>query len=413
MTYWNPEYRITINGSVVTGATLDGLTINGGRKDIYSQPQASYCNLTLIETELNPMVIEANDSLSVEVKNSLGTYVYLFGGFVTDIGFDVANAGSIGISQRIQITAVGALARLHRTIFTGNLPHEFDGDRVAYLISLALFNQWNEVPPALTWDTYNASVTWANAENTGYGEIDTPGDYELHSQNDLDNDVYTLASRAANSGLGYLYEDAQGRIGYADSTHRSEYLTANGYENLDGNKAQSRFRIIKRAGNVRNSISLEYGIAGNSVVAEDATSISLYGELASKISTDIRNMSDAQAQADFYLTLRAYPQFELQEIRYAVGNPEITDAERDVLLGVFMGCPINLTNLPSNMVNGTFQGFVEGYTFSAGLNRLDLTLTVSPVAYSLQAYRWTSVNPAEDWTTLNPSLDWLNATIVT
>jgi hypothetical protein len=40
----------------------------------------------------------------------------------------------------------------------------------------------------------------------------------------LNDTVYNLASRFATSGLGYLYEDNQGRIGYADSTHRSQYL---------------------------------------------------------------------------------------------------------------------------------------------------------------------------------------------
>ena len=77
-----------------------------------------------------------------------------------------------------------------------------------------------------------------------------------------------------------------------------------------------------------------------------------------------------------------------------------------------MGMPINLVNLPANMVNGEFQGFVEGWTWTASLGRLELTLTVSPVAYSLQAFRWNGVPATEYWNTLSPTLDWLNATIV-
>ena len=77
-----------------------------------------------------------------------------------------------------------------------------------------------------------------------------------------------------------------------------------------------------------------------------------------------------------------------------------------------MGMPVNITNLPANMVDGAFQGFVEGWTWTAGLNRLELTLTVSPIAYSLQAFRWNSVPASETWNTINPALDWLNATIV-
>jgi hypothetical protein len=35
-------------------------------------------------------------------------------------------------------------------------------------------------------------------------------------------------------GLGYIYENAQGQIFYADSTHRTNYLAANGYVDLNG-----------------------------------------------------------------------------------------------------------------------------------------------------------------------------------
>jgi len=77
-----------------------------------------------------------------------------------------------------------------------------------------------------------------------------------------------------------------------------------------------------------------------------------------------------------------------------------------------MGMPVNISDLPSNITNGQFQGFVEGWTFSAGYNALYLTLTVSPTAYSLQSTRWNGVDGAETWNTLSPTLEWIDATIV-
>jgi hypothetical protein len=77
-----------------------------------------------------------------------------------------------------------------------------------------------------------------------------------------------------------------------------------------------------------------------------------------------------------------------------------------------MGMPINVINLPANMVNGEFQGFVEGWTWTASLNRLNLTMNISPVAFSLQAFKWSDVPATELWNTINPALDWINATIV-
>jgi hypothetical protein len=77
-----------------------------------------------------------------------------------------------------------------------------------------------------------------------------------------------------------------------------------------------------------------------------------------------------------------------------------------------MGMPLNITNLPSNMTDGEFQGFVEGWTWTASLNRLDLTMNLSPIAFSLQTFRWNSVPAIESWNTINPLLEWYNATIV-
>ena len=414
MTLWNPEYRVKINGYTVTGVTLAGMTITSGRTDIYQQPTAGYANLSLIETSLSSIPYEINDPLTVEVKDSTGAYVSLFGGFITDLGIEVQYSGSTATSQRINIIGVGALARLNRAIYVGNLAEDEDGNQIYYLLSQVLFDSWDEVPAGVTWNDYDATTTWANAENSGLGTIDQPGDYLLEAQTNLNATVYDLAADLATSGLGYLYEDAQGRIGYADSTRRSEYLVANGYVDLTGHHAfGAGLNIIKRAGDVRNSITLAYKATGNQTVTdEDLASIALYGQLASTITTKLKNQADAEAQAAFYLQLRAYPQFQMRQISFPIASPEIDDTDRDSLLNVFMGMPVNITQLPANMVGGEFQGFVEGWTWSAGYNRLNLTLNISPVAYSLQAFRWNSVPVTETWQTISPTLTWLAATIV-
>jgi len=414
MTIWSPVYRVKVNGTTVTNTTLSGLSITSGRTSIYSQPLAGYCNLTLIETNEAAVPFEINDSVTVEVQNSSGNYVFLFGGFITDLNVIVQNSGASAISQRINIVAVGALARLNRTVYTGSLNHQFDGDRIAFLLGQVLFDTWSEVPAATTWNTYDASVTWANAENSGYGEIDTPGDYELHSQASVSDTIYNLVSLYATSGLGYVYEDSEGRIGYADSTHRSQYLATNGYVDLDGNHSIGpTLQISKRAGDVRNAITVAYDADSQSTVSDsDPDSIALYGELGSAVTTTLRHQADAEAQAAFYLSIRAYPQYEMRQITFPISSPEIDNTDRDALLAVFMGQPLNITNLPANMVDGQFQGFVEGWTWTANLNSLKLTLNLSPLAYSLQAFRWNSVPATETWNTINPTLDWLNATIV-
>ena len=413
MSQFTPEWSVTINGGGdYTNVTLANLTITSGRQDIYSQPYAGYCNVEIINLDQSPIVIDINDQITIKVKDSTGTFVNLFGGFVTDLDVEVSQASSTALTERIKVVALGALSKLPKTLTEGVLSKDFDGNQIYTILSQALFNTWNEVPAATTWATYNATTTWANAENSGLGDIDQPGDYELAARSSDTTDIYSLVSALATSGLGYLYEDAQGRIGYADSTRRSSYLSTYGYVDLTGNHALARgIRTSKRSGDVRNNVTITYK-NGQQQSASNAESIAIYGQQAYNIDTSLELTADALSQAQFYLTLRAFPQAQFKSITFPLSSPEIDDADRDSLLNVFMGMPVNITQLPININNGEFQGFVEGWTFSAGYNALYLTLTVSPTAYSLQAMRWNGVPATETWNTLNAGLEWINATIV-
>jgi hypothetical protein len=414
MTLFNPIWRVTINGVQYQTAILANLTITSGRTNIYEQAQAGYANLEIINLDQSNVAIQINDGLAIELKDSTGTFVPIFGGSIVEVGIAVAEVGSVNYAQRISIIALGALSRLPKALTDGVLSKDFDGDQIFDVLKDVLFDTWEEVPQATTWASYDPTTQWQDAENSGLGEIDRPGNYELASRSSSRTDVYSLVSALATSGLGYIFEDAQGRIGYADSTHRVNYLTANGYVNLSANHAlASGLSIQQRAGDVRNSITLKYGATSSAEKsASDAASIALYGQLAQIITTTLEKAADAQDQADFYLTLRANPQFNFNNITYELTNPELDDSDRDDLINVFMGMPVLIADLPLNMNSGTFTGFVEGWTFSARYNQISISMLLSPLAFSLQAMRWNDVAIGEAWNTINPTLDWNNATIV-
>lgn len=415
MTQWSPVWKVTIDGIEYTSAVLANLTIRSGRTNIYEQAQAGYCSIQLIDVNQTEVPVNINSTISIQIKNTSNTFVPIFGGNVVDIGLSVRDVGSTMFTQTYSITALGALARLPKALTDGVLPKEFDGDQIYDILSAVLFNTWAQVAGSVTWGSYTpAGTTWATAENNGLGEIDRPGNYELAARSSERIDVYSLVSALATSGLGYLYEDAQGRIGYADSTHRTNYLAANGYVDLDANQARAAgLQIQTRVGDVRNSLTIKYGAtSSNEISASNAASVADYGTLAQIITTTLHNSADATAQANFYLSLRAQPQPIFSEISFDLTNPEIDNADRDNLINVFMGEAIALTNLPLNMNSGTFQGFVEGWSFNAGYNRLSITLLLSPLAYSLQAMRWNDVPITETWSSVSPTLDWENATIV-
>ena len=415
MTVWNPIWRVTIQGTIYTNFTLANLTITSGRVNIYEQANAGYVNMQLINLDQSVVDININDSVTIELKDSTAIFTPIFGGTITDVSISVSSSGVVGINQTISIIALGALSRLPKALTDGALASAHDGTQILEVLTDLLLNNWSEVPAALTWATYDPTTTWANAENVGLGEIDTPGNYDLAARTADRTTVYSLVSALATSGLGYIYEDAQGRISYADSTHRSIYLATNGYTDLSAAQALSNgITIQTRAGDVRNSVTLKYGAnsANETTPFEDADSIAIYGRLAQIVTTTLKNHADADAQAAFYLTLRAYPQPMFNQITYELTNPEIDNADRDSLINIFMGLPLRLSDLPLNMSAGTYLGFVEGWTFRAAYNSVSVTALLSPLAFSLQAMKWQEVSVLEKWNTISGTLEWQDATVV-
>jgi hypothetical protein len=411
MTLWTPVWSVLIDGVEYKNITLANLTIESGRRDIYQQAVAGYCNLSILNVDDSPITVSINSGITIFVQNSTATPVAIFGGSVSDILTTVERSGTGGLVQTTSITALGALSRLPKVLTTGILSKDFEGDQIYDVLDGILYGAWNEVPAALTWAAYDPTVPWSNAENSGLGDIDRPGNYELTARSSSVTDAYSLVASLATSGLGYIFEDGQGRIGYADSTHRGIYLATNGYVDLSALDAYSSgLQTSTRAGDVRNAITITYKNS-QIVTSEDLASIAIYGSLAQNIITSLEKGADATTQAAFYLALRAYPRANFESIRYPLGSPNVSDSDRDSLIGVFMGMPVNITDLPINM-GLNFQGFVEGWRFSAGYNSLAIDLYVTPIAYSLDAFRWNDVPASEAWNTLSPTLIWLDATVV-
>ena len=408
MSNFNPEWRVTIGGTIYTNVILSGVQITSGRTDIYSQPVAGYCSLTVINLDNSVFDFQVNQGMTLQLKDSTGTYRTMFGGNLTDVTIEVVAAGGAGMATAASLTALGALSRLPKALTDGVLAQDLDGDQIAVLLEDLLVNNWLEVPAALTWNTYSATETWANAQNTGLGQIDD-GIYELEARTSEISDVYSLVAALANSGFGYLWESSDGLINYAGATHRQDYLANNGYVTISANQGLSAgIRTITQSGDVRNVIALKWRSGTEEI--SDQTSIDQFGKLGQSITTTLYNALDAESQAQRYLDLRSYPRAKFESITFPITSPELSDQQRDALLGIFMGMPINLTDLPLNISGGQFQGFVEGFTWSVSLNSILLTINMSPIEFSLVAINWEQVNAAEQWNTLSNTLTWEQAT---
>jgi hypothetical protein len=413
MTSWTPVWRVKVDGYTVTNVTVANISISSGRTDIYSQPVAGYCNIQLTNFNNTAYDFSVGTGLTIEVKDTSGTYIPLFGGYVTDYGIQVNRSGSLGNTTIVSLTALGALSKLPKVLDSGVLSKTYDGNQILSLLQGYLLGSWTDVPAATQWTTYDATETWAQALNLGLGEIDTPGTYEMVARNAATSDLYSLVAQIAQSAFGYVYEDAQGNIGYASTLHRQNYLTANGYVSLDANNAIGPgIATSEKLGDVRNKITINYGPSGTAYTYENTQSEGLYGIMGTQFSSSIHGSTDAQAFAQKYVALRAFPYPQFQNITYSLGNPELGNTERDALLNIFMGMPVDIQNLPQNIVDGSFQGFVEGWTFRASFNNLSISFNASPTGASLTANKWENVIATEKWNTLSGTMDWLNATVV-
>jgi hypothetical protein len=414
MTVFTPEWKLTVAGTDYTNIAISDVQHQAGRTDIYSQPSPSYMQVTLVALSGQTLPFAINDSFALQVKNSAGTYVNLFGGDITDLTVEVGAFGNIAKVANYTILAMGSLVKLAKEIYNGTIAQDEDGNQIYDLLSSVLLGTWAEVPAASTWATYSATETWANASNLGLGEIDQPGLYTMENRGASPDTIYNIASLIANSAFGYLYEDNAGNIGYADADHRQNYLLTNGYVDLDANHALgSGLSTITRSGDIRNDVYINYGNNfGSQETATSATSIATYGYKSESINSVLHSAVDAQAVADRYIAQRAFPQPVFQSITFPLTNPEIDNSDRDNLLGVFMGQPLNITNLPAQISGGEFEGYVEGWRWSTRFNELFLTINLSPVSYSQIAMRWNTTPIGEAWNTLSNTLTWEYATIV-
>jgi hypothetical protein len=414
MTVWTPDWKLTVAGVDYTDIAISDIAHQAGRDDIYTQPNPSYLQVALVALSGQILPFQINDSLSLQVKDSSGTYVNLFGGDVTDVTVEVGATGSLATVVNYTILAMGTLVKLAKEIYNDNLSQDEDGNQIYELLSSVLLGSWNDVPAASTWATYSATETWLQAVNQGLGEIDQPGLYTMSSRSADPDTVYNIASFIADSAFGYLYEAPNGDIGYADADHRQTYLAANGYIDLDAKHALGQgLSTITRSADIRNDIYINYGNNFNSQVIESSPeSIALYGYKAENINSAIHSGANAQEVADRYIAQRAFPLAAFQSITFPITNPQIDNSDRDNLLGVFMGQPLNIQNLPTQISNGVFEGYVEGWRWSTRFNELFLTINLSPVAFSQVAMRWNTVPITEAWNTIDPSLTWEYATIV-
>lgn len=407
---WLPEWRVTVGDDVYT--TVTSVSFASGRLDIDRQPTAGYCQVQIINTDGSPFTINVTEPITLELKNSSGTYVTVFGGEVSDFNIGVRSPEETGYITTGTILGIGSLAKLTKAVYNTALAEGLDGAQISAILGNALNLSWAEVTPTDTWATYPPTVDWNNAESY-IGTIDSGFYTMIALAANASAKSQTLADQIANSALGQLSEGKNGDVNYDDADHRSNTLAANGYTFLDGAYATpSSITSTTQTARIRNSLIYRYATGyGSTYSTSDADSIAAYGLFERSFDSNIKNLADITDIATRELNLRRVPKASLGAITFRLDNPDMPSAMLDSLIGVYFGQPMLISNLPSNLLGGTFDGFVENVALRATPSFTEITLYISATEFSLSTTQWDTVLPSTiTWATTNATLIWNNAT---
>jgi hypothetical protein len=84
----------------------------------------------------------------------------------------------------------------------------------------------------------------------------------------------------------------------------------------------------------------------------------------------------------------------------------LSTSQRNTLIELYMGKPIEVQGLPAAIYNGTYKGFVEGWNLTINSQQASLTINSTEAAYSLVPERWQDVLATLEWEDVDPAIQW-------
>ena len=376
---WEPNCSVSVNGVDYSSKTINSISVNYGRQSFWEQARSGTATVEIVNWDDTDYGFEINHSLVITVDNASAVARTVFTGKVTNIGTRMAAVGSVKEVALISISAVGPFAAMSRTIIgTAGYSMEYDSVRMTNILTDA----------GVTIDT-----------------VDSPGIYEFDATTHGPVDAYSCAANYAGQCNGYIYETTDGKVGFANESHRTVAVTASGYMAIPENYILWRsVSSAKGLNDILNSITLTYG--SGTKTSSDATSIATYGLLDGSITTELHHAAEAQELADKYVALRRVPRLNMSSFSIQLDSPNISSADLDSFLQMTMGKAISISGLPVPLMPTNYYGFVEGWSLAVSRTQAGISLTTSESSYSIQPTRWQDVSAALIWSGVGGTVQW-------
>jgi hypothetical protein len=411
VTTYEPYPLVTIDGTItISDNTLSNIQINYGRQDVLEQPSPGFASINFWTDGNNPLDIELSDPITVSIDKGTSGRTIIFTGTISDIVVTFDAFGADGSVARYSVTAVGPLAQLNKRLSRPNYFEEKDGTRVYNILYDAFTTTWDDIVGTTSWTNAPNDITWASYDDSvnyllaGWpANLDVPGQYLLVAYGGGETNALSFAQDAANSGRGVLWEASDGSIRYDDYAARAlnspfaltaDDILANG------------LMVDAKWGEIYNYVDVVY--ATGTASQENIVSQQLYGVLVGSKTTTLKNLTDAQAQADDYVRSRAFARVYPNAITLPLHSPTVTDATRDQMSLVYNGLYITCDDLPPVM-GGELKSFVEGWQWSLTRYTADLTLFLSEYSETYSRQIWLQVPETTTWATYNNTVIWENA----
>jgi hypothetical protein len=376
---WNLNGSVTVGAVNYTAESLANVTIQSGRTTIWEQSRAGYASVEILNPNGADNAFDVGDPMLITLDDASGDPITVFTGKVTSISSTINASGAQGQVVIQRLTGISTFADMARVVVgTTAYPKEFDDDRLNRIFT----------ETGVTVDVVDPAI------------------YEFTARAASASDGYSLAAYYAQMAFGYIYETADGKVGFANESRRLNEVQDSGYFNipLDYILWQG-IQSDRTLSEITNSIYLTYK-NNQSVFDDEPTSITTYGTREGSISTELENTADATYQASRYVALRSYPQTNLSSFNIQLNSSFVSSVDLDVFLNMYMGKPIEIINLPIPILHVTYRGFVEGWTLQFTQNEAKINLRTTDSTYSIVPTRWQDVDPLLQWDQVPANLAW-------
>jgi len=349
---------------------LEGVTINYGRPDVTSQPNASTASVTILKSstlgdfDADLSYFDLGSTVLIEATFS-GIPYTRFQGQITDVTVD-----EYFITFLAADDLYSALGRFKLTK-TGDV--DLTGGRIQETLQYALPAAGFPVPPY---------------------DIDAGTVYLYAADATTQNALAYLQEVTNSEPSGVFFRDIlTGDLRFTDSEARRQQILIDPYQSYSDTEVLDVWSIRKTSQEKINRARISNDI--NTVTYEDATDITDSGIYEYSFTSLISTSADMLTLARRIVVNRARPEFTFSAIQIELST--MTAARQEAIISTLRNG--QLTQLPTFgafNVDG-LDFFVEGYSERIGQEFWSITLNLSDARLTRPSQRWSDIVSGVLW----------------